>query len=90
MKNELLKKISKKRSVTSIESFLKLRGFTIIPPSGGDYKIWYDRESLITVKVIELNPEESIDQHESNDYDVLVGRHRWGDKVTDSVLVCYE
>lgn len=90
MKDEILKSISKKRSVNGVELFLKRQGFTIIPPSGGNYKVWYDRSNLITVKIIDLSPEESIEEYENDEYDVLIGRQTFADRTTVSISVNYE
>ncbi|WP_137665440.1 hypothetical protein [Enterococcus hulanensis] len=82
----LLDQLGKKRSIRGIETFLKSQGFTIVQQSGEDYKVWYNRRDLITVKVVEPRPEESLELYMEDEYDLLVGRYSWGDKITYEVL----
>ncbi|MCB6916168.1 hypothetical protein LIZ91_06165 [Enterococcus avium] len=90
MKNDILKRISKKRSISGVESYLKSSGFTIIPPTGGDYKYWYNRSCLIIVKIIDLSPHDCIEDYLSDEYDVLIGRTNYGEKISCEISVLFE
>lgn len=67
--NNLYKNLKLKRSVSGVERVLKDYNYTVLYPSGGNYKIWTNGQHSINVKIEEYGDNESV-----ADYDIYINK----------------